>query len=260
VSLRQHEAISLPVPAGGTLRGHLSYGAEPGRWTVLYVHGFGSVRDGEKAMALEADCARRGYTFAAFDFRGHGESTGTMLDLRCSALLQDLHVITDYLETRGIDRLYPVGSSMGGWATAWFGLRLPERIRACVLVSPALTFPCSIWNRLGDAERLAWRRTGRLRVLNDWLDTEIGPGLSEEVNEYPLEQLFKGWRKPLLIIHGMKDDIVPYQQSVDLAERAAYPEIEVLLYKNGDHRLVEFKDEMAEAACQFISHWAQGDI
>ncbi|HEV3256574.1 MAG TPA: alpha/beta fold hydrolase [Gemmataceae bacterium] len=255
MSPRQHDAISLPVPAGGTLRGHLSYHHKPGRWAVLYVHGFGSVRGGEKAVALEAACARRGYTFAAFDFRGHGESSGTMLDLRCSALLHDLQAIAEYLEGRGIGRLCPVGSSMGGWASAWFGLRQPQRIGACVLVSPALTFPSSIWGRLNEADRRAWKQTGRLRVRTEWVDTEIGTGLAEEVNEYALDQLIKGWRWPLLIIHGMQDDVVPYRLSVDLAERATYLDIELRLYKNGDHRLLAFKDEMAEAAGEFFARW-----
>ena len=43
--------------------------------------------NGEKTQAVEAACAARGWAFAAFDFRGHGTSAGTMLDLRPSGLL-----------------------------------------------------------------------------------------------------------------------------------------------------------------------------
>src|ERR1700719_1163146 len=100
---RTHELVTLPVPAGGTLRGDLySTKGPPGEFALLFVHGFGSLRRGEKASAFEEACARRGWAFAAFDFRGHGESTGTLLDLRCRTLMEDLDAIVAYLEGRGI--------------------------------------------------------------------------------------------------------------------------------------------------------------
>src|SRR5438132_14357691 len=117
---RQTEQIRLSSPSGAELSGALSYRGEPGPAAAVYVHGLGSVRGGEKSAALEAACARRGWTFAAFDFRGHGESGGTMPELRCSGLLSDLETIRAALAGRGVRRLCPVGSSMGGWAAAWF--------------------------------------------------------------------------------------------------------------------------------------------
>src|SRR5262245_26529908 len=109
---RQTEEPRLSLPSGTPLQGMLSYTGEPGAAAVVYVHGFGSVRGGAKAAALEAACARRGWAFAAFDFRGHGGSGGSMLDLRGSALQHDLETVRAYLSTRGVRRLFPVGSSM----------------------------------------------------------------------------------------------------------------------------------------------------
>src|SRR5262245_22512540 len=117
--VRRAEVIRLPCPAGGEIEAHLSYADRPAGRAVVYVHGLGSVRGGEKSRALEAACARRGWTFAACDFRGHGGSTGTLLDLRGSALLDDLDTFRAYLATRGVAGLGLVGSSMGGWAAAW---------------------------------------------------------------------------------------------------------------------------------------------
>ena len=36
----------------------------------------------------------------------------------------------------------------------------------------------------------------------------------------------------------------------------AHPHIELRLFKNGDHRLLAFKDQMAEAACAFFQQHA----
>src|SRR5262249_19661437 len=122
MSTRQQAYIRLPLPAGGELDGYLSFLGAPGPDAVLYAHGFGSTRGGIKADALEAACVRRGWPFAAFDFRGHGRSGGSLLELRGSGLLDDLAAVADHLEGRGIRRLFPVGSSMGGWAASWFAL------------------------------------------------------------------------------------------------------------------------------------------
>jgi alpha-beta hydrolase superfamily lysophospholipase len=250
---RRQESLRLPVPDQGDLRGHLSYTDRPGDRAVLYVHGFGSVRGGEKARALEAACERRGWTFAAFDFRGHGESCGRMLDLRCSGLLEDLETAWNELRRRGVERLCLVGSSMGGWAAAWFSVRDPDRVTACACIAPAFDFPQSGWDRLTEAEREAWRRTGRMRVRNQWVDVEVGYGLAEEHDRYPVDRLISEWRTPLLIFHGMRDDVVPYQGSLRLVQAAPGPDLELRLYKEGDHRLLDRCDEMAEAACNFFA-------
>src|SRR5438034_4745982 len=137
---REQKSVSLQLPAGGTLLVYVSYTGEPREEAVVYVHGFGSTRSGEKPRALEAACERRGWTFASFDFRGHGGSSGTLVDLRGSQLLEDLEAVHASLATWGVRRLFPVGSSMGGWAAAWFTVRFPDIVPACMLIAPALDF------------------------------------------------------------------------------------------------------------------------
>src|SRR5437764_535063 len=75
---RHTELLRCVLPEGGALSGKLSFRGAPGPDAVLFVHGFGSTHAGEKSAALESACARRGWTYAAFDFRGHGASPGTL--------------------------------------------------------------------------------------------------------------------------------------------------------------------------------------
>ncbi len=255
MNARRDESVRLPLPSGGALQTYLSYQNQNSDWAVVYVHGFGSTRTGEKAAAVEEACARRGWTYASLDFRGHGQSTGTMLEMRGSALLEDLEAIREYLTGRGIPKLCPVGSSMGGWAAAWFTLRHPSCVPGCVLLAPALDFIRGRWDRLTQTEREKWKQTGRLRVQNEWVDTEIGYRLVEEIDVFPAEKLAAELARPVLILHGLQDNIVPYTHSLALVERAGYPHFELRLYKNGDHRLLAYKDEIAEAACAFFARW-----
>src|SRR5262249_38007166 len=157
--------------------------------------------------------ARRGWTFAAFDFRGHGQSSGSLLDLRGTGLQRDLEAIRSYLLTRGVQRLFLVGSSMGAWAGAWFAKRCPAIGPAFVGLAPSFDFLVARWSRLSNAQREIWQHTRRLRLHNAFIDAEIGYGLMEEDELFRVEDLIADWEPPLLIYHGMRDDLVPYMES-----------------------------------------------
>ncbi|HEV3439966.1 MAG TPA: alpha/beta fold hydrolase [Gemmata sp.] len=247
-------SISLPLASGGTLEGDYLPGTADPTFAVLWIHGFGSHRGGEKSEAVREECAKRGWSFAAFDFRGHGASSATMHELRASGLLEDLAAIRDWLkDVRGHTRLGLVGSSMGGFAAAWFATQNPDTVVGCVLLASAFGFLERRWSRLTDVEREEWRRTDRLRVKNEWVETELGYGFIEERDQFRSVDLANTWRTPALLIHGTADDVVPDSDSLAFFRQAAYPGIELCLLKAGDHRLTVYKDEIAAKVGLFFS-------
>jgi pimeloyl-ACP methyl ester carboxylesterase len=251
--MRERHSVRLDLGQNAWIQGDWSFTAQPNAVGIVYVHGFRSVRSGEKAQALEEAAARRGWTFAAFDFRGHGESSGTMLDLRGSQLLADLEAVHAFLAGKGVTRLGWVGSSMGGWATSWFAVKRPEAAAANILIAPGFHFLTARYDRLSPAERERWKREGVLRIRNEWVDVDVGYGLVEEAPQYPHETLTRCLDRPTLIFQGMRDEIVPYTRVLQFVERFNCPHVELRLYKDGDHRLTERKHEMAEAACEFLA-------
>jgi pimeloyl-ACP methyl ester carboxylesterase len=122
-----------------------------------------------------------------------------------------------------------------------------------VLIAPSLNFPRSRWDVLDEDARRRWCETGRLRVGNQWLTAEIGYGLVEEADEFTVGRLAAELARPLLILHGLRDEVVPYPLSLAFVELAAHPDIELRLFKDGDHRLTAHKEEVAEAACDFFA-------
>jgi pimeloyl-ACP methyl ester carboxylesterase len=256
--VRQQEPLTLSHGPRVRLNGLLCHSGQAGPDAVLFVHGFGSTHYGEKARAVEAACARRGWTFVSFDFRGHGLSSGNLLELSGRSLQEDLGVVADWLGTQGIERLFLVGSSMGGWTSAWFCLLQPGRVAACAGIAPAFDFVKRRASPLSEEEVRQWRQTGRHRVQSNYLDVEIGTGLLDELDVFPLTRLQEGWTTPLLIFHGMADEVVPWTDSLEFVQRSHCSDVELRLYKDGDHRLLARKDEMAEGACQFFGRWWQG--
>jgi pimeloyl-ACP methyl ester carboxylesterase len=244
---RTPETITIPLRGGGHLRGDAVRGGES---TVLWVHGFGSHRGGEKAEAVRLECARRGWTFAAFDFRGHGGSSGEMRELTPDRLQEDLDAIVDHLRP---DRLGLVGSSMGGFAAAWFAKRNPDLIAGCVLVAPAFHFLERRWNAVSNADREAWKNTGQLTFRNEWVEAKLGYGLVADKAQWTLRELADGWHHPTLLFHGCGDDTVPDEESLEFVRWSPPGDVELRLIRDGDHRLTAYKDRIAAGAGDFFA-------
>jgi fermentation-respiration switch protein FrsA (DUF1100 family) len=104
-----------------------------------------------------------------------------------------------------------------------------------------------------EEQRELSRRSGRIRVKNQWIDVEVGLGLIEERDRFLPEDLAKGWQTPALIFHGLADDVVPVEDSLAFIRSVEYPRVELRLLRDGDHRLTDYKDEIASEMGRFFA-------
>lgn len=233
--IRLQSASGFEVVGDYFARGH-------SQAAVVYVHGLGSHRRGEKARALAAASRESGWAFAAIDFHGHGQSAGSLRDLRCTRLQQDLDALWAYLQNQGITRLYMVGSSMGGWAASWFAKRLGKAIvPALAVFAPAFRFPSTRLTTLTPAEVDAWKMRGTHTWQTPWMTMELEWGLMTDAANYPLADLVKNWDTPLKIYHGTNDDVVPYEDSLSVFQSLSRGPWSIELLADGDHRLTDQK-------------------
>lgn len=253
--MRQCEPFELVLSNGEVVRG--DYHSTPGAGVtpvVVFAHGLGSDRAGEKIGAFEAECAQRGWALVAADFRGHGQSDGTMVELSGPGLLEDLAAIVGMARQRAGGPLLLTGSSMGGWAAAWLTIARPELaelVDACALIAPALRF--FDWLKLSEEERAEWARTGCYQLRTQYLEIQLGSQLLADSTLYPYETLLEKFARPALIFHGMRDETIPYQLSLDFIERAREARLELSLSREGDHRLITQKALMARESCNLLA-------
>lgn len=243
-------SVTVTLTARSRLVGE--YQSAEGEFAVVWAHGLGSHRGGEKASAVRDVCAAHGWPFAAFDFHSHGDTGGPTTDLRASRLLEDLAEVRDFLAAHGHTRIGLIGSSMGGFAAAWFAALHPDVVVGCVLLAPAFRFLQRRWEALSNEQREEWQRSGRLRVTNEWVDLELGYGLAEECDRFRADALAACWSTPALIFHGSNDNVVPAADSLAFLAGVPHTDVELRLLKGGDHRLTAYKDEIATEAARFF--------
>jgi hypothetical protein len=208
-------------------------GKPPG---ILWLGGFKSEMSGTKATALDAWAARRGRALLRFDYFGHGRSSGNFRDGTIARWRDDALAMLDRLAA-GPQIL--VGSSMGGWIALLAARERPERVKAMLLIAPAVDFTeTSMWARMPPEVRAEIMERG------EWLWPSV-----YDAEPYPITRaLVEDGRRhlmlgspirlgfPVRILQGMKDPDVPWQHAVKLMETIE-GDVALTLLKHGDHRL-----------------------
>jgi pimeloyl-ACP methyl ester carboxylesterase len=225
---------SLARPDGATIAYHRRAGKVPG---IVFLGGFRSDMTGTKALYLEDYCRARGRAYVRFDYFGHGASSGDFAQGTIGRWRDDAVAVLDSL-TEGKQIL--VGSSMSGWIMLLAALARPERIAALVGIAGAPDFTEELlWGRLTPAQRRAIEEQGRVVLPSDY--DPAGYLYTRALIEDGREHLLLGRPipigAPVRLLHGMRDESVPWRLSLDLAERLASRDVAVTLVKEGDHRL-----------------------
>jgi len=180
----------------------------------------------------EKFCAA-GFITLIFSFRGAGEAQG---NLDMLGWTRDLRAAIDYLaglEEVDNSRLCVLGSSAGAAVSVYIAANDPR-------VSSLITFACPAeFNFLTDKKR-AKATIDHFRTIGVIKDTDFPPSEDEWLNGFstvsPLKWIDKISPRPLLLIHGEKDDLVPVEHARKLFEKAGEPKNLVIIPGAG-HRL-----------------------
>ncbi|CAA7611616.1 Predicted hydrolase or acyltransferase [Candidatus Terasakiella magnetica] len=231
---------SLSRPDGATIAYHRLAGKTPG---IVFLHGYHSDMTGGKALALEDLCRAQGRAFLRFDGFGHGQSSGDVLYGTVGRWAEDAVAVIDQL-TEGPQVL--VGSSLGGWISLLTALERPQRIAGLVGIAAAPDFTEDLmWQDFTFEQRRALLETGVLSLPNciepdnPWL---IHRSLIEDGRNHLLLRDAINLHCPIRLIHGQKDEDVPWRTALQLADCLAAEQVEVTLVKDGDHRLSRDQD------------------
>ncbi|XP_007905498.2 mycophenolic acid acyl-glucuronide esterase, mitochondrial-like isoform X1 [Callorhinchus milii] len=216
-----------------------SCGQNPG---VVFLTGFRSNMNGMKALALEEYCRSEGRSFVRFDYTGCGSSKGDADSCFLGNWKNDVLSVLDNLTT-GPQVL--VGSSMGGWLMLLAGLARPEKIVGLVGIATATDHFVNAYKQLPLESRQEAERTGQWTVASKYADSgfyTIKMDFVKEAEDHCLLQGTVPISCPVRLIHGMEDELVPWQNSVHLAERLASRDVDLLVRRSGDHRMTRDED------------------
>jgi len=216
--------------------------------TLMYVPGYGSGKDGDKAKYLKGVAAELGCGFVRYDPVGQprGESTDKPFE---SMEFQDwLENGEEILDRVSDEKTILIGSSMGGWISLLLAQnpKFKEKIKGMILISPALNFFMKYYGYL--CSQLPKDAVERIEKGETYLFTD-SYGNTRPIRKSFFENTVQfentgeiGVDVPVIILHGVKDETVPYRSSLDIIENITSKDVELTYLKESAHR---FQDDDA---------------
>jgi uncharacterized protein len=209
-----YERIEFDTADGARLVGWFVPGAEtpsrPADVAIVLHHHYG----GQKATVLPwiAWFHRQGWPCLAFDARGHAESSDSP-EGRGSfvARREDVRGAMQELRRRGFSRLVAFGQSQGAAALVMAVADVDDVLGVIVDSGPAPDMGTAAWGLAGNMLGRTGKEHPRWRGL---LAARIIPGTQPITYQHTLwRSLFRLRRRPLLWLHGGKDDVIPRRWS-----------------------------------------------
>ncbi|MGB9802930.1 alpha/beta hydrolase [Desulfofundulus sp.] len=201
---------------------------------VIHCHGFtGGKEGGGKALELGTELGRRGWSTLLFDFAGNGESEGDFSDLTLSGQVDDLTCAVDWLFQQGYKRVVTVGRSFGGSTVICQGARDPRVAGVCTWAAPARLL--ELFSSFTD-EPVDGRQEEMITMAGEGGLIYLKKGFFHDLKLYDIPaDAARLTPRPLLIIHGTQDSVVPPDDARLIFNAAGEPR-ELIWIKEGDHQ------------------------
>jgi aminoglycoside phosphotransferase (APT) family kinase protein/dienelactone hydrolase len=211
-------------------------GAAPGAPAAVLLHGAGTGSK-ERVLPLLAEFVGRGCHGLAFDFSGHGESTGALAELSLRRRFEQAVAVID-ARLPAHAPLILVGFSMSGQTVADLVRHYGDRVAAVGLGAPAV-YAAEAWDvPFGDG---TGRFTGILRTPGSWRDS-------------PALDVLRGYHGRAVLAVPGTDTVIPPEvtEAVQdaLAARAQYTRFEL---PGAEHRLGIWLRDHPEDARRFVT-------
>ena len=219
---------------------------------IVYVPGFRSTSRGNKARRLLEHCQESQLEFVRYDPEGLGDSPHNPRELEFAHWIDNAESAMNCIKS---ERVVLVGSSLGGLISLKLALKHPGRVSALFLICPALSTLSKSYQR--------WRETQSKESLDKIDSGEVftfkGDGMpplsttKRLLETQAMEDIDAASPVnvscPMVILHGMQDESVPPDTSFALAENVLSPKVDLVLRKDGDHRLSREEDLSLMMGC-----------
>ena len=206
----------------------------------LYLHGFASSAQSTKARYMQQKFAELGLTLHVPDLNLADFSKVTISE---QLIYLDLNYLNDD------EPLVVIGSSLGGFLAVQLASQnvLTQKL---VLLAPAFGFSQRIAQALGEENIKQWQQSGNREFYHYGLKRNVNLQFQFfiDAQKYSEEKLLRSL--PMLIFHGINDDVVPASLSEEFAKRRSQVTLKLL---NDDHALGKDLESIWQDTKQFLA-------
>jgi pimeloyl-ACP methyl ester carboxylesterase len=205
----------------------------------VYLHGFASSPQSQKAMAFTKRFADLGLPLTVPDLEGG--------DFKYLTISRQLKVIEKTLDSFPEASFVLIGSSMGGYLAALTAQIRPE-VKGAYLMCPGFNF-MKRWRSALSEEIQGAGEAGLIRVFNYRYNKtmELDLGLFEDAEKW--ERVEYERPVPTRIVHGIHDDTVDIEESRNFARKHPWASLKEV---DSDHGLLSHLEWIIDDCLNFF--------
>ena len=203
---------------------------------LVYLHGLMSSKSSEKGQYLLSYARKNKLGFLSVDYTAHGESDGEQTEFRVGQCLKD--VISVIEEEIPNTPMVVVGSSLGGWLSLLLAEQRKSQVKAIMTLAVAADFTKLVWEYMFNDDIRALLKSGK--VLGPSQETRghcFTYQMFEEAEMHCLLHRQIQYTGPALLVHGDKDEVIPYQNSFKVMQALTSTKVAIQIIKNEHHLL-----------------------
>ena len=202
---------------GEKLSGTLHQPEKPSDRGIVIGHCFTCSRHTRILQQMGRDLATARFTVLRFDFSGNGQSEGAFIDSSYSKHIAEMKTAAAFLSDNGTRWIGLAGHSMGANIALLAAARLKTVRAVCIMAGRVSGMkPSHFLSREQQAEI---EQTGRVSFTSRGRSLELSKGFFADADNYDIFKEIGSFKRPLLIIHGDRDEIVPVDEAIQAHKR-----------------------------------------
>lgn len=223
------------------------------RRVVIACHGFGSSKENTASdkLAERMTSKYKGCALVTFDWPCHGDDVKKVLRLDdCTAYLR---LVIDYVrEKYRTEELYGYGTSFGGYLMLKYIAEQGSPFRKIALRCPAVNMYEALTQTIMESGELEKLQKGKDISVGFDRKIPMNPAFLEELGQKDIRTWdFLDWAEDILIMHGTKDEVIPFEEGRAFAENNL---IEFAAIQGTDHRF-RAPGSMEQAVKLILAHF-----
>jgi len=244
---------------GEKLSGTLHQPEKPAGRGIIIGHCFTCSRHTRVLRQMGQDLAAARFTVLRFDFSGNGRSEGAFIDSSYSKHMAEMKTAAAYLSDAGARWIGLAGHSMGGAVALLTAAGLKTVRAVCILAGRVSGMQATHF--LSREQQAQMERTGRTAFTSRGRSLELSKDFFADADNYDISQVIGSFKRPLLVIHGDRDEIVPVDEALQ-AHRRNRDAITLEIIAGADHLFSRetHRKRVAETVTEWFSRQAAGGI
>jgi len=244
------EQVQFKNHLGETLAGTLHLPQQSPTRGVVLGHCFTCTRHTGILRRLAGDLADAGFIALRFDFSGNGQSGGDFSRSNYSKQVLEMQTAADLVAARGAEWIGMAGHSLGG-LISFLSASQSETARAVCAIGSRIS-SMRATHFLNPTQREILDKTGEVSFTSRGRFLKITEEFFADAEGFDLPALLASFNKPLMMIHGDQDEIIPVAEA-HRAREASGGRVQLEIISGADHMFST--EQHSSEASRLATNW-----